>query len=141
MKYATVVICYRVHNTDSAVSFANLEQLSKEPTVFGMRGSILRKIARSRLQVKLPASFHDLSHEEALFCLGVCREPLLTRWRRVMCDSHAYLPTVVANPCWSLKKKIGLLALSGLCLPHARLSDFVVSQITNPPTRRRTVER
>jgi hypothetical protein len=134
---------YRVHNAvASSVSFANSEQLGKAPKAFGMRWSILREIARSRLQLELPASFYDFSHEKAIFCSGVYRAPFLRRWSWMLHDSHAYLHTIVANPFWSVKKKIGTLALSGLCLvPYSPLSDFVVSYITNPLARRRAVER
>jgi glycosyltransferase involved in cell wall biosynthesis len=134
---------YRVHHAlESSVTFANSEQLHKAPKAFGMRWSILREIARSRLQMQLPASFHDFSHEKALFCSVVYKAPLLTRWRWMLHDSHTYLHTIVANPFWSLKKKVGTLALSSLCLvPYTPLSDFVVSYITNPLARRRATGR
>jgi hypothetical protein len=52
------------------------------------------------------------------------------------------LHTIVANPFWSLKKKLGTLVLSSLCLvPYSPLSDFVVRYIANPLARRRAVGR
>ena len=130
---------YRVHNTGSSnVSFANSEQINKAPKAFTMRWAILRKTVATRLQIELPEGFYDFSHEKALFCSGVYRAPVLTRWRWMIRDSHAYLHTIVANPFWSLKKKVGTLVLSCLCLvPYSPLSDFVVRYINNPLARRR----
>lgn len=49
-----------------------------------------------------------------------------------------YLHTIVVNPLWSLKKKLGTLVLSGLCfVPYSPLSDFVVRYISNSLARRR----
>lgn len=134
---------YRVHNVaSSSASFANSEQISKAPKAFGMRWKILREIARARLQMELPPSFHDFSHEKARFCSSIYRASLPNRWRWMMRDSHSYLHTIIANPFWSLKKKVGTLVLSSLCLvPCAPLSDFVVRYITNPLARRRAVGR
>ncbi|WP_345815108.1 glycosyltransferase family A protein [Paraburkholderia sp. PREW-6R] len=134
---------YRVHHAiDSSVAFANSEQLSKAPKAFGMRWAILREIARSRLQLQLPSNFHDFSHEKALFCSSVYRAPLSTRWRWMLRDSHTYFHTILANPFWSMKKKLGTLVLSSLCLvPYTPFSDFVVSYITNPLARRRVAGR
>ncbi|WP_144107641.1 glycosyltransferase family 2 protein [Paraburkholderia sp. BCC1886] len=134
---------YRVHNTVSTnVSFANSEQITKAPKAFNMRWTILRQIAHSRLQIELPLSFYDFSHEKALFCSSVYNAPLPTRWRWMVRDSRSYLHTIVANPFWSLKKKVGTLALSSLCLvPYSPLSDFVVRYITNPLARRRVAGR
>ncbi|MET3229744.1 UNVERIFIED_ORG: glycosyltransferase involved in cell wall biosynthesis [Burkholderia sp. 1263] len=134
---------YRVHNTKSSnVSFANSEQINKAPKAFTMRWQILRKTAAARLQIDLPEAFYDFSHEKALFCSGVYHAPVATRWRWMMRDSHDYLHTIVANPFWSLKKKVGTLVLSCLCLvPYSPLSDFVVRYINNPLARRRAVEQ
>lgn len=134
---------YRVHNASSSdASFANSEQITKAPKAINMRWAILRQIARSRLEVELPASFHDFAFEKAGFCSSVYHASFRTRWRWMMRDSHSYLHSIIANPFWSLKKKIGTLALSSLCLvPYSPLSDFVVRYITNPLTRRRMAER
>jgi glycosyltransferase involved in cell wall biosynthesis len=134
---------YRVHNTaSSSASFANSEQIDRAPTAFCARWEILRDIARSRLQVELPPSFHDFSHEKARFCSSVYHASFLTRWRWMMRDSSGYLHTILANPFWSLKKKLGTLALSSLCLvPYSPLSDFAVRYITNPLSRRRVAGR
>jgi Glycosyltransferases involved in cell wall biogenesis len=134
---------YRVHNAGGAtVSFANSEQVNKAPEAFTMRWAILRRIARARLQVELPPTFHDFSYEKARFCSGIYRATLQNRWRWMMRDSRHYLHTIVANPFWSLKKKLGTLVLSSLCLvPYSPLSDFVVRYISNPLARRRVAGR
>jgi glycosyltransferase involved in cell wall biosynthesis len=134
---------YRVHNAGSAsVSFANSEQITRAPKAFNMRWSILRNIARARLQVELPPKFHDFSHEKAFFCSNVYHATLATRWRWMLRDSRGYLHAIVANPFWSLKKKLGTLVLSSLCLfPYSPLSDFVVRYIANPLARRRVAGR
>lgn len=134
---------YRVHNVGSATAwFANSEQINKAPEAVNRRWEILRKIARTRLQVELPPTFHDFAHEKAHFCSGVYRATLPNRWRWMMHDSRHYLHTIVANPFWSLRKKLGTLVLSGLCLvPYSPLSDFAVRYIANPLARRRVAER
>ncbi|MGF6573299.1 Glycosyl transferase family 2 [Paraburkholderia fungorum] len=134
---------YRVHNAGGAtVSFANSEQLTKAPKAFGMRWAILRNLARARLQIELPPKFYDFSHEKATFCSHVYQAPFASRWRWMWRDSGSYLHTIVANPFWSLKKKMGTLVLSGLCLvPYSPLSDFVVRYISNPLARRRVAGR
>lgn len=134
---------YRVHHTDNpGVSFANSEDISKAPKAFNMRWATLQEIARSRLSVELPTSFHDFSLEKAHFCSGVYHAPFTTRWKWVTRNSHAYLHAIVANPFWSVKKKVGTLALSSLCLfPYSPLSDFAVRYIANPLARRRVAAR
>lgn len=134
---------YRVHNSaGSSASFSNSEQLTKAPEALAMRWKILREIARSRMQAEIPSLFHDFSHEKARFCSGVYGASFPTRWRWMMRDSRGYLQTIIANPFWSLKKKVGTLALSSLCLlPYSRLSDYAVRYITNPLARRRMAER
>jgi hypothetical protein len=124
------------------VSFANSEQINKAPRAFNMRWAILRNIARARLQLELPPTFHDFSHEKAFFCSSVYHASFLTRWRWMLRDSRGYVHTIVANPFWSLKKKLGTLMLSSLCLvPYSPLSDFVVRYISNPLARRRAAGR
>ena len=134
---------YRVHNADSVtVSFANSEQINKAPRAFNMRWAILRNIARARLQLELPPTFHDFSYEKASFCSSVYRASFLARWRWMLRDSRGYLHTILGNPFWSLKKKLGTLMLSSLCLvPYSPLSDFVVRYISNPLARHRAAER
>ena len=134
---------YRVHNADGAtVAFANSEQINKAPRAFNMRWAILRNIARARLELELPPNFHDFSHEKSTFCSSVYRADFLTRWRWMLRDSRSYLHTIVANPFWSVKKKLGTLLLSSLCLvPYSPLSDFVVRYISNPLARRRAAGR
>jgi len=134
---------YRVHNAGSAtVSFANSEQINKAPEAFNLRWAILRKVARARLQVELPPTFHDFAREKARFCSCLYHATLSNRWRWMMRDSRHYLHTIVANPFWTLQKKLGALLLSSLCLmPCSPLSDLVVRYIASPLARRRTAER
>jgi glycosyltransferase involved in cell wall biosynthesis len=134
---------YRVHNADSeTVSFANSEQINKAPKAFNMRWAILRDIARARLQIELPPAFHDFSHEKAAFCSNIYHATFLTRWRWMLRHSRSYVHTIVANPFWGVKKKLGTLVLSSLCLvPYSPLSDFVVRYISNPLARRRVAGR
>ena len=132
-----------MHNAGSAtVSFANSEQITKAPKAFNMRWAILRNIARERLQVELPPIFHDFSHEKASFCSNIYHVTLLKRWRWMMRDSRSYVHTIVANPFWSVRKKLGTLVFSSLCLvPYSPLSDFVARYIANPLARRRAAGR
>jgi glycosyltransferase involved in cell wall biosynthesis len=134
---------YRVHNAGSAtVAFANSEQLNKAPEAVNMRWVILRNIASARLQVELSPTFHDFALEKARFCSGVYRATLPKRWRWMIRDSGHYLHTIVANPFWSLKKKLGTLVLSSMCLvPYSPLSDFAVRFIANPLARHRAAGR
>ncbi|SIT51684.1 Glycosyl transferase family 2 [Paraburkholderia piptadeniae] len=128
---------YRV-NDDGArgVSFANSEQTDKAPKAFTARWATLRDIASRRLGMQLPAEFHDFAHEKAHFCSSVYQAPLTTRWRWMLNDSHAYLHAIVANPFWSLKKKVGTLVLSSLCLvPYSPIADYAVRYISNPLAR------
>ena len=134
---------YRVHHTEAPnVSFANSESIARLSNVQSMRWGILHNIVRSRLAVDLPPSFHDFSHEKARFCSGVYRATLGARWQWMARESHGYLHSIVANPFWSIKKKLGTLALSSLCLlPYSPLSDFAVRYIVNPLARRPAVSR
>ncbi len=134
---------YRVHNAGSeTVAFANSEQLTKAPRAFNMRWAILRNIAKIRLDIELPTTFLDFSHEKATFCSSIYRATLFRRWHWMLLDSGRYLHTIVANPFWSLKKKLGTLVLSSLCLvPYSPLSDFAVRYIANPLARRRVSGR
>ncbi|NIF52030.1 glycosyltransferase family A protein [Burkholderia sp. Ax-1724] len=134
---------YRVHNAGGeTVSFANSEQLNKAPRAFNMRWAILRNIAKDRLNLELPPTFHDFSHEKATFCSTLYRAKLLSRWRWMLHDSSGYLHTIIANPFWGVKKKLGTLVLSSLCLlPYSPLSDFAVRYIANPLARRRATGR
>ncbi|MBN3756625.1 glycosyltransferase family 2 protein [Paraburkholderia sp. Tr-20389] len=131
---------YRVHHTATpSVSFANSEQIKKAPKAFKERWVTLREIAKDRLDLELPPLFHDFAHEKAYFGSSLYHASLGARWRWMLHDSSAYRHTIVANPFWGLKKKVGTLFLSSLCLlPYSPLSDFVVRYITNPLARRST---
>jgi hypothetical protein len=53
-----------------------------------------------------------------------------------------YLHSIVANPFWDVKKKVGTLALSSLSLLRCSpLSDFAVRYIANPLARRPSAAR
>jgi glycosyltransferase involved in cell wall biosynthesis len=134
---------YRVHHSAApGVSFANSEDNNKAPKAFQVRWGLLRQVARTRLGVELPPIFYDFSYEKARFCTQVYGAPLVRRWRWFTLESSSYLHTIVANPFWSLKKKIGTIALSSLCLaPYSPLSDFAVRYIANPLARSRRVTR
>jgi hypothetical protein len=107
-----------------------------------MRWAILRNIAKDRLDIELPATFLDFSLEKASFCSSVYRATFFRRWHWMLLDSGSYLHTIIANPFWSLKKKLGTLVLSSLCLvPYSPLSDFAVRYIANPLARRRVAGR
>ncbi|CAB3744045.1 glycosyltransferase [Paraburkholderia rhynchosiae] len=130
---------YRVHRTEVlGIDFANSESSDKAPKALTNRWAILRQMARSRLDIDLPLSFYDFSLEKSYFCSAVYQAPFRKRWRWVSRQSHSYFRSIVANPFWSYKKKIGTLALSSLCLlPFSALSDFAVRYIANPLARRR----
>jgi glycosyltransferase involved in cell wall biosynthesis len=130
---------YRVHHgATTAASFANSESRDKAPRAYKARWGILRELARTRLEIELPIVFHDFSHEKALFCGEVYGASFARRWRWVVLESRNYLYSIIANPFWNMKKKIGTIALSSLCLaPYAPLSDYAVRYIANPLARRR----
>ena len=130
---------YRVHRTqDTGLDFANSDSNDKAPRALPRRWAILREMARSRLGIELPASFHDFSLEKAHFCSAVYQAPFRKRWAWVSRQSHSYFGSIVSNPFWSYRKKIGTLALSSLCLlPYSPLSDFAVRYLSNPLARRR----
>ncbi|WP_025598475.1 glycosyltransferase family A protein [Burkholderia sp. WSM2230] len=119
------------------VSFANSDQTGKAPKAFTSRWLTLRELALRRLGMQLPADFHDFAYERAYFYSNVYHAPLMTRWHWMLRDSHRYLHAIVANPFWSLKKKVGTLVLSSLCLvPYSPIADYAVRYICNPLARR-----
>jgi glycosyltransferase involved in cell wall biosynthesis len=132
---------YRVQHKGGA-SFANSDDTNKAPKAFTSRWVTLREIASDRLGLQLPPDFHDFAHEKAYFCSTVYQAPLTNRWRWMFSDSRAYLHAIVANPFWSLKKKVGTLALSSLCLvPYSPIADFAVRYISNPMARHGAVRK
>ncbi|CAD6553249.1 hypothetical protein LMG28727_05510 [Paraburkholderia kirstenboschensis] len=129
---------YRVDSGARGASFANSEQIDKAPKAFTSRWATLREIASHRLGMELPRDFHDFALERAYFCSSVYQAPLTTRWRWMLRHSHAYVHAIVANPFWSLKKKVGTLMLSSLCLvPYSPIADYAVRYICNPLARNR----
>jgi glycosyltransferase involved in cell wall biosynthesis len=129
---------YRVHKSaPEDVSFANSEKNSKAPKAYAARWGALRYVAKHRLNIELPQTFYDFSHEKAIFCSEVYGAPLIDRWRWFAFESRNYLHSIVANPFWSVTKKAGTLGLTCLCLvPYAPLSNYVVRFISNPLARR-----
>jgi glycosyltransferase involved in cell wall biosynthesis len=128
---------YRVSATTGRdPSFANSDQSGKAPRAFSSRWIVLRELALRRLGMQLPFDFHDFAFERAFFYSNVYRAPLTTRWRWMLRDSHPYLHAIVANPFWSLKKKVGTLVLSSLCLvPYSPIANYAVRYICNPLAR------
>ncbi|MGF6855349.1 glycosyltransferase family 2 protein [Paraburkholderia sp. CI3] len=129
---------YRVsHSRGRGVSFANSDSITKAPRALASRWATLREMASRRLGMQLPSDFYDFAHERAIFCSCVYQAPLTTRWRWMFSDSHAYFHTILANPFWSLKKKVGTLMLSSLCLvPYSPIADYAVRYLCNPLARR-----
>jgi hypothetical protein len=77
-----------------------------------------------------------------IFCSPVYGASLVKRYRWFAPKPRNYLHSIVANPFWSMEKKIGLLALSSLCLfPYSPLSDNAVRCIANPLARRSRAAR
>jgi glycosyltransferase involved in cell wall biosynthesis len=130
---------YRVHQAGvPGASFANSEDIMRAPRAFSARWNILQELARTQLGIELPQSFHDFSHEKAIFCTQVYGAPVNRRWRWATQHSRDYLHSIIANPFWSVKKKLGTIALSSLCLvPYSPLSDYAVRYISNPLARRK----
>ncbi|ACC71459.1 glycosyltransferase family A protein [Paraburkholderia phymatum] len=130
---------YRIHqNSASDASFANSEDYGEVSQAFDERWSMLRQIAAKRIGVVLPSTCHDFAIEKARFCSCVYHAPLASRWHWLLKESGNYLHTVIANPFWGLRKKMGTLVLSSLCLlPFPSVSDFAVRYIVNPASRRR----
>ncbi|KIP17363.1 glycosyl transferase [Burkholderia ubonensis] len=128
---------YRVHNSaERDVSFANSEKNNKAPKAYVTRWRVLRRVAQTRLGIELPVAFWDFSHEKAIFSERMYGAQFLSRWRWFALESHSYFHSIVANPFWSAKKKVGTIGLSCLCLfPYAPLSDLVVRYISNPLAR------
>jgi hypothetical protein len=127
---------YRVSGAGQDTSFANSDQTGKAPKAFTSRWVVLRELALRRLGMQLPSDFHDFAFERAYFYSSVYRAPLTTRWRWMLRDSHRYLHAIVKNPFWSVKKKVGTLALSSLCLvPYSPIANYAVRYICNPLAR------
>jgi glycosyltransferase involved in cell wall biosynthesis len=134
---------YRVYNAHAQdVSFANSEKSNKAPMAYVTRWLALRDVVRNRLGIELPPAFHDFSHEKAIFCKKIHGAPLSKRWHWFAFESRNYLHSIVANPFWSVAKKLGTVGLSFLCLvPSSRLSDYAVRFISNPLARRGSAAR
>ncbi len=137
---------YRVHRKaamrrgesdgQSALAIGNCETGSDVESSFPWRWETLREMIRGSLNVELSPCFYDFSYEKSRLCLRLYDAPTLRRWRVVMFDAGHYFHSLVFNPFWGVRKKLGALALTLLCLvPSRRLSGFAVRYIANPVTR------
>jgi glycosyltransferase involved in cell wall biosynthesis len=118
------------------LAFANSEDSLAGAKKAATRWAILRDLVRDRLDEKLPPTFLDFSSEKAHFGSLLYRAPLSRRWRWFMKESGSYFHTVMANPFWSLRKKMAVSCLTALCLvPLASISDRAVRYIANPMAR------
>ena len=118
------------------LAFANSEDSLAGVRKAATRWRILRDIAGERLGERLPPSFLDFSAEKALFGNLLYRAPLSRRWRWFTRESGRYFHTVLANPFWSLRKKLAVSCLTALCLvPFSAISDRAVRYIANPLAR------
>ncbi|WP_429316196.1 glycosyltransferase family 2 protein [Paraburkholderia sp. GAS448] len=138
---------YRVHRSATKtpggegkgaadLAFANSEDSLAGARKAAIRWTILRELASERLGERLPAAFLDFSFEKAQFGNQLYRAPFSRRWRWFTKESGRYFHTVVANPFWSLHRKLAVACLTALCLvPFASISDRVVRYIANPLAR------
>ncbi|CAG4894559.1 glycosyltransferase family 2 protein [Paraburkholderia saeva] len=136
---------YRVHRSTGRkpgaggaadLAFANAEDSLAGARKAATRWAILREIVHDRLGETLPVRFFDFSSEKALFGNLLYRAPLARRWRWFTKESGSYFHTVIANPFWTLRKKMAVSCLTALCLvPFASLSDRAVRYIANPLAR------
>ncbi|CAG9171921.1 glycosyltransferase family 2 protein [Cupriavidus pampae] len=137
--------CYRVHRAARAtsasasgddLSLANAEDSLAVARQSARRWSVLREIAQNRLDIALPPAPLDFSAEKARFAQQVYGASFARRWHWFRHDSTRYFHTIVANPFWTLHKKIAVWGLTMLCLfPAASFSNRVVRYIANPLAR------
>lgn len=134
--------CYRVHRAAAAkapgedLSLSNAEDSLAVARQSARRWSVLREIAQDRLGIELPPAPLDFSAEKARFAQQVYGASFAQRWHWFQYDSGRYFHTIVANPFWTLRKKIAVWGLTVLCLlPAASFSDRVVRYIANPLAR------
>jgi glycosyltransferase involved in cell wall biosynthesis len=138
---------YRVHRSAASIAsgangstpelaFANSEGPLAFAKKAAFRWSILRVVVQQRLGETLPVAFFDFSIEKAQFASRLYQAPLALRWRWFILESGSYFHTVLANPFWSIRKKLAVSCLTVLCLiPLASVSDRAVRYIANPLTR------
>ncbi|WP_321884381.1 glycosyltransferase family 2 protein [Paraburkholderia bannensis] len=137
---------YRVHRKvtpkrgesagQASLAIGNCETGTDVESSFPWRWDTLREMIRTSLNTELSPRFYDFSYEKNRLCIRLYDAPLLQRWRVMMFDAGHYFHALVFNPFWSVRKKLGALALTLLCLaPSRRLSGFAVRYIANPVTR------
>ncbi|SIT36561.1 Glycosyl transferase family 2 [Paraburkholderia piptadeniae] len=143
---------YRVHGpkpeskqgTDRQVglSIANCQDVNEVVNAFPHRWAALRQLVNERLGEELPERGLDFSYEKAHLCMRVYNAPLWKRWKWVLFESGQYFRSIVANPFWSVRKKISAIALTFACLvPLRRISDLAVLYIANPLARQAHARR
>ncbi|MCI0145662.1 glycosyltransferase [Paraburkholderia sediminicola] len=141
---------YRVHRSAASIAngasgangstaqlaFSNSESPLALARKAALRWSTLRVVAQERLGETLPVAFFDFSTEKAHFADRLYQASLARRWRWFVLESGSYFHTVLANPFWSMRKKLAVSCLTGLCLiPLTSVSDRAVRYIANPLTR------
>ncbi|WP_066741729.1 glycosyltransferase family A protein [Cupriavidus sp. D384] len=133
---------YRVHRHTrgdaqaSGLSLANAEDAMAGARQSARRWQILRELARDRLGIDLSPVVLDFSVEKARFAQHMYGATLARRWHWFQHESGRYFHTIVANPFWSLRKKVAVGCLTTLCLlPVASFSNRVVRYIANPLAR------
>jgi glycosyltransferase involved in cell wall biosynthesis len=137
---------YRVHSSESAaeqgthrnvgLSIANCQDVNEVVNAFPHRWAALRDLVSERLGEQLPEHAIDFSYEKAHLCMRVYDAALRERWKWILFESGQYFRSIVANPFWTVSKKISAIALTLVCLvPSRRVSDQAVLYIANPLAR------
>jgi glycosyltransferase involved in cell wall biosynthesis len=124
------------------LSIANCEDIDEVVRAFPHRWDALRNLVRERLGEALPEHAIDFSYEKARLCAQVYDVSLAQRWHWMLFDSGRYFHSIVANPFWSVRKKVSAIALTLVCLvPSRRVSDHAVRYIANPLARQASAGR
>ena len=137
---------YRVHRKESGteqatnrevgLSIANCQDVNEVVNAFPHRWAALRHLVRERLGEELPEHAIDFSYEKAHLCMRVYDASLWKRWQWILFGSGQYFRSIIANPFWTVGKKILAIALTLVCLvPSRRISDQAVLYIANPLAR------
>ncbi|POR55948.1 glycosyl transferase family 2 [Paraburkholderia eburnea] len=141
---------YRVHRSverktaAGAVSLGigNCENVRDVEQSFPWRWETLRHMTSTRLGEELPARFIDYSYEKNRLCAHLYEASTAKRWHWLLFRSRDYFRSLLGNPFWDARKKIGVMGLTLMCLvPSVRLNRFALRYIANPLFRRPTVAR
>jgi glycosyltransferase involved in cell wall biosynthesis len=138
---------YRVHRQVGAeerskaprarLMIGNCEEASEVERAFPKRWETLREMVKTRLGEDLPPHVIDFSYEKTRFSATLYEAPIGLRWRWFIFDSRRYFHSLIGNPFWGTGKKLGVVALTMMCLfPSRRVSGFAIRYIANPLTRR-----